>query len=92
MATKTMNLKSSRLDLRMSQEEKRQIEEAAALNGQNVSQWSIGKLLESARNDILEANAVRMTTSAFDRFAELLEHPASPAFTQFSSEKSIWEK
>ena len=92
MATSAMNIKSSRLDLRMADDEKRLIEEAAALNGQNVSQWSIGRLLESARNDILAANAVRMTTEAFDRFAELLEAPASPAFTEFASEKTIWEK
>lgn len=92
MATGALHRKGSRLDLRMTGEEKRQIEEAAALNGQSVSQWSLGKLLESARNDILAAHSVRMTTEAFDKFAELLESPATPTFAEFAAEKTIWEQ
>lgn len=92
MATASLNRKSSRLDLRMTGEEKQQIEEAAALNGQSVSQWSLGRLLESARNDILAAHSVRMTNENFDTFVELLEAPPSPTFAAFATEKTIWEK
>lgn len=65
---------------------------AAAASGMAVSQWSIDRLTASARADLLDQSAVRMSARAFDAFARLLEEPASPEFEAFASEKTIWEQ
>ncbi len=84
--------KSSRLDLRMTDDQKRQIETAASINGVSVSQWSIARLMESARRDIADQAAMRLSAEAFDEFARLLEEPVNSAFASFSNESTRWER
>lgn len=83
--------KTSRIDLRMGAEQKRQIEAAAWLSGMSVSQWSISRLVESARRDIAEQEAIRLSEEAFDEFASLLDEPADPAFEEFSRGATRWD-
>lgn len=92
MATTTLGPKTSRIDIRMSDEQKRQIEEAAALNGLSVSQWSLGQLLASAREQIIASNVVHLSTEAFDEFARLLDEPVDPTFAALLSEEPAWEE
>lgn len=91
MATGTLGQKTNRIDIRMSDEQKRQIEEAASLSGLSVSQWSLGHLLSIAREEILRSNTISLTTESFDAFAALLDEPADPTFARFAEEKTIWE-
>ena len=92
MATVVMGHKSSRLDLRMTDEEKREIELAAHINGVSVSQWSLHNLMTSARRDIAEHRAIQLSRSAFDRFAELLEEPVDPTFVEFQKGSTRWDQ
>ena len=92
MATATMGGKDARLDLRMNAEQKETIGRAAAASGMSVSQWSLDRLMASARADLLEEGAVRMSARAFDAFARLLDEPASPEFEAFAAGKTIWER
>ena len=92
MATTTLGPKTSRIDIRMSDEQKRQIEEAAALNGLSVSQWSLGQQLASAREQIIASNVVHLSTEAFDEFARLLDEPVDPTFAELLSEEPAWEE
>lgn len=91
MPTAVLERKTSRIDLRMTDEQKRQIESAAALCGMNVSQWSIDRLLDSARNDIAKARTTSLSNEAFDEFARQLTEPVDPTFKAFAERKSIWE-
>lgn len=88
MATSTM---SSRLDLRMGADQKRQIEMAASINGMSVSQWSLCRLMESARKDIAEQGAMRLSAQAFDEFARLLDEPVNSAFAEFQEGATRWD-
>ena len=91
MATAVLDRKTSRIDLRMTDEQKRQIERAAALCGTSVSQWSIDRLLDSARTDIANARKTTLSDQAFDEFARLLDEPVDPAFEAFAKRKTPWE-
>ena len=91
MATTAMGGKSSRLDLRMSDDQKSTINKAAELCGMSLSQWSLDRLMRSARNDILDASTMRLSTEAFDRFVNELEQPRNRDFDEFLKEKTIWE-
>ncbi len=90
MATATMN-KSSRLDLRMTDDQKRCIETAAGISGMSVSQWSLSKLMESARKDIAEQHAMVLSSESFDAFVRLLDDPATPAFEEFKKGVTRWD-
>lgn len=91
MTTQLLEKKSSRLDLRMSDEQKRQIEEAAYINGMSVSQWSMARLMESARKDIAEQASMRLSAEAFDEFARMLDGPADPAFSELAEGSTRWD-
>lgn len=92
MATLEAPKKSSRIDLRLTDEQKSEIETAAHINGASVSQWIVTNLMDAARRTIMEETAYRVSTQAFDAFATLLETDATPEFAALSYEKSIWEK
>lgn len=91
MAPEVTAKRSSRIDLRMTEEQKRQIEEAAGINGTTVSQWAIGTLLESARRDIAEQGLMRLSAESFDEFARLLEGPSPASFERLRSSSTRWD-
>lgn len=92
MATAVAEPKNSRLDLRMTSDQKRQIERAARLNGVTVSQWSIAHLVASAREDILESSQIMLEESAFDEFLQLLQGDPTPGFDEFVEDSTRWER
>lgn len=91
MATMAMGQKDARLDLRMNSEQKETIGRAAAASGMSVSQWALDRLMMSARSDLLDVSALRMSAQAFDEFSRALEEPRSKEFEDFLSEETIWE-
>lgn len=92
MATSVLEKKTSRLDLRMSDEQKRQIETAAHINGMNVTQWSLARLMESARRDIAEQASIKLSAEAFDEFAQMLDEPTDAAFTKLCEGSTRWDR
>ena len=83
--------KTSRIDLRMTDEQKRQIEAAANISGVSTAQWSISRLMESARREIAEQGALRVSEEAFDALARALEAPQDPAFASFAGGVTRWD-
>lgn len=92
MPTALLERKTSRLDLRMTDSQKRQIEEAASICGTSVSQWSIDRLLASARADIESERRMELSVAAFDEFARLLDDAADQRFVSFAAQRSRWEQ
>lgn len=92
MAATLAEPKSSRLDLRMTDSEKRQIEAAARINGTSVSQWSLNRLMESARREIAEQGLMRLSAESFDEFARLLDEASEPRFEAFKSGGTRWDR
>ncbi len=92
MATISTAKKDARLDLRMTAEQKEEIELAASLGGISLSQWSLENLLASAREVIARSGHTVMSPEDFDAFSAALDKPMSPELEKFVSQRSVWER
>lgn len=92
MATITSHKKSARLDLRMTVEQKEEVELAASLSGISLSQWSLESLLANAREVIARSGHTVMAPADFDAFVEALDAPMNPTLEGFVSQKTMWEQ
>lgn len=84
--------KSSRIDLRLTDEQKQLIEAAAGINSISVSQWSVDRLCNCARTELYDSQRTVLSAEAFDQLVEDLEQPMDPTLTAFISRKSIWDE
>ena len=72
MATVTKN-KSERLDVRVNPEVKQEIEYAASLSGQTVSNFVLGATVRTAREVIRESSVIKLSNRDRDRFLAALD-------------------
>ncbi|WP_147430143.1 DUF1778 domain-containing protein [Frondihabitans australicus] len=68
--------KSDRLDLRLTTAQKREIEQAAAISGRSVSDFSVTALVEKAEDTIRREREIAMSRRSFEAFSALLDRPA----------------
>ena len=92
MATISTSKKDARIDLRMTSEQKEEVELAASLSGISLSQWSLENLLASAREVIARSGHTVMSPEDFDAFTEALDRPLNPKLERFVSQRSVWEQ
>lgn len=92
MATIATPKKDARIDLRMTSEQKEEVELAANLSGISLSQWSLENLLASARDVIARSGHTVMSPEDFDAFSAALDKPMNPKLESFVSQRSIWEQ
>lgn len=69
--------KNDRLDLRLTSAQKREIEQAAALTGRSLTDFSVTTLVEKAEDLIRREREVSMSAQAFEVFSALLDRPAA---------------
>lgn len=69
-------LKSARLEFRVTSEQKEAIEEAAAIEGRTVTDFSASALYERAQEVIDRDRRIRVDAIRFDAFIEVMERPA----------------
>jgi len=74
----TSTLKNARIEIRLTAGQKRTIEQAAALSGRSVTDFSVTLLLEEAREVIRQDRELRMSPLAWETFSEILDPPAKP--------------
>ena len=87
MATMT---RTASIDMRLTEEEKRLIEQASAATGSRLTTWCINNLINDAKRD-LHANAIiRLSDEAFDRFVENLDRPLTEKQQQFLAYQPEW--
>lgn len=92
MATVATQKKDARIDLRMTSEQKEEIELAASLGGISLSQWSLENLLASAREVIARSGHTIMSPEDFDAFSVALDKPMDSKLESFVSQRTIWER
>ena len=68
--------KSDRLELRLTSEQKSEIEQAAALSGRSVSDFSVTALIKEASEVIRFERELQMSKRSWDAFNEILDKPA----------------
>lgn len=74
----TTALKNDRIEIRLTADQKRTIEQAATISGRSVTDFSVTLLLEEASEVIRQDRELRMSTQAWDLFNEILDRPAKP--------------
>jgi len=74
--TASAPLKNARLEFRVTAEQKEAIEEAAALEGRTVTDFSSSALYEHAREVIERERRIRVDAVYFDAFIEVMDRPA----------------
>lgn len=82
--------KTSRLEMRLTEEQRARIEHAAALRGTNITQWAVENLLNDANRDITEESIIRLSDRAYDSFVNALNDPMPEPLLQLLKEEPIW--
>lgn len=67
--------KYSRLDFRIAPESKEILAQAAALSGQELSEFVLSRVLPEARRLVADEHRVVLRHEAWNKFADLLEAP-----------------
>jgi uncharacterized protein (DUF1778 family) len=70
--------KSDRLELRLTREQKSEIEQAAALSGRSVTDFSVPLLVREAAEVIRVERDLRLSKKSWDVFNAILDRPAQP--------------
>jgi uncharacterized protein (DUF1778 family) len=72
------NSKSDRLDLRLTKRHKQEIEQAAALCGRSVTDFSVSVLVSEATQIIQRERELAVSLEAWEAFNHILDRPARP--------------
>lgn len=68
--------KNDRLDLRLTKQQKDEIERAAAISGRTVTDFSVSVLVREAAEVIRHERDLQMSQEAWEAFNEAVERPA----------------
>lgn len=82
--------KDSRFEMRLTQEQRDRIDEAAAINGASASQWALSNLLEAADRDIREARTIRLDDASWHEFVASLDDPMPDSLKALLRTEPIW--
>ena len=80
----------SRMELRLEASRKSRYEEAAALKGQTLTQWTLANLDIAADMAFEEARATRLAQANFEEFCRMLEHPMPDAARRLLESDPQW--
>lgn len=83
-------MRSSRLAVRMTPEQRSTIDKAATLKGTTITQWALDHLMSAARKDIEEETTIRLSARAFDEFKEALDRPMPQALRDLLNKDAQW--
>jgi uncharacterized protein (DUF1778 family) len=84
--------KESRVELRVSQEQKSLLEKAAHLRGLSLSAYLLSHTLAAAREDIAAHERLVLSERDWDLFVTVLENPPEPCQTLQSAVKNFQDK
>jgi uncharacterized protein (DUF1778 family) len=68
--------KTNRIELRVTERQKSEIEHAAALMGRSITDFSVSVLVKEAEDVILRERDLMMSDKAWDAFNKVLDEPA----------------
>lgn len=71
-------LKKQRIDLRLTDEDKKMIEEAAAMTNQTITQFLLSSASERAAEVIEQHRRLVLSEASWNRVMEAIENPPAP--------------
>ena len=85
-----MAARSARIEMRLSDEQKEILEEAAALKGQDLTSFALGVLLDEANGVIQEHRNRTLSRRDMRAFLRLLETPPAPNAALKGAVRKLW--
>ena len=82
--------KTARLEVRVTEEYKKNVETAAYLRGQNMTEYVLDVLAEASSKTIRQHQLLELTKNDIDSFVDALLNPTSP--TEQAIEDAEWYK
>lgn len=92
MSTVTAPTRDSRLDLRMTSDNRALISEAAQLSGTTLTDYVVSAALRAARVDVLQDRVLRLDPAAWDDFLAALDEPDSEAMSVLRRRVTRWDE
>lgn len=89
MAAENTN-KNTRFEMRLTQEQRDRIDQAAETKGMTTSQWALSNLLTAADRDIREAHIIRLNDQAWADFTAALDEPMPDRLVELLNREPIW--
>ncbi len=83
--------KSARLDLRLPQDVRALIAEAAALAGTSLTDYILNTVVPAARRDVTESRTIRLTQEAWTEFLDILDRPDNEQLAQLRQHSPEWD-
>ncbi|HEY5224469.1 MAG TPA: DUF1778 domain-containing protein [Microbacteriaceae bacterium] len=90
MSTTTEPLKDARLDLRLPQDARALIAEAASLAGTSLTDYVLNVVVPAARRDVIESKTIRLSKHAWDDFLDILDRPDNPELASLREHQPKW--
>lgn len=83
--------RDARLDLRLPQETRVLISEAAALSGSSLTDYILNLVVPAARRDVLESRTIRLSRDAWDDFLDILDRPDNERLATLREHRPDWD-
>lgn len=88
--TATESPRPARLDLRLPQEVRDLIAEAAALSGSSLTDYILGLVVPAARREVMESHTLRLSREAWSEFIEILDRPDNEQLAALREHTPEW--
>jgi len=85
-----MAIRTDRLDLRLTPDQRRAIERAAELSGSTLTGWAVNRLATAANAELAAAQVTQLSDRAFDQFISMLDAPEDPRMAALQARTPAW--
>lgn len=87
-----MSAKTSRFEMKLTEDQRATLERAASLKGTNLTRWALGNLMDDARRDIAESGTLYLSDEAYNRFVAALDGPMPPRTAALLAGPAVWDE
>ncbi|WP_236036802.1 MULTISPECIES: DUF1778 domain-containing protein [Bifidobacterium] len=77
--------------MRLTQDQRDRIDQAAEYKGLSSSQWALSNLLDAAERDIRSSHTIQLDDEAWESFASALDGPMPEQTLELIGRKPIWQ-
>ncbi|MDR1823863.1 MAG: DUF1778 domain-containing protein [Bifidobacteriaceae bacterium] len=84
--------KTARLDLRLVESQRADIERAAALSGSTITGWAVTTLTTAAHRELAAAAVTTVPAQDWEAFVAALDAPLDPATLELLARRPVWDE
>lgn len=84
--------KTARLDLRLTEPQKRLIEQAAGISGSTLAGFAVSQLMDAASLVVARSRSLALGAQDWDLFVAALDAPDGQAWNELKAMTPVWEQ